>query len=562
MSLPQTPAVGYSYVRFSSGEQAKGDSLRRQTAGDAERWCERHGVTLDASETLHDLRRSAFKGKHRTDDKAALTGFLRRVEANRIAPGSYLIVEALDRLTREEVLVATHLLTGMLLKGIRIVQLRPVELVYTEKAQMHEIMLMIVELSRGHSESAMKSERVHAAWAEKKKAAREGRDQPPRRKTGRVSRSMTSRLPAWVCERDGRLEPIPERATLVRRLFALALEGKGVWQIVKTLEKELVKPWGTARHWSKAYVRKILTGGAAAGRHQPLTRGEPDGPAIDGYYPAVVDAETLDRVRSALAGRKDGPGRLGKKVANLFTGLLHDAATRTRMLIAWQTQGSGAKKRKARMLVSAASMEGAAPTVSFPYHVFESALLSRLEEVDPADVFGVDARESEGLAAELAGVEAQLAKVEGQLTVAADLAPLVRAARALESRRADLTARLAAARAAEANPPASALSEARTLIGAAADPEARLRLRQCLRHAVEEIRVLIVPRRAEKLCVMQVHFRGDGVRDYLIHYRPGRRGVQSAWEAASFAGAGLPPLDLRRPADATALEKALREGVE
>ena len=37
--------VAYSYVRFSHPNQAKGDSLHRQTA--AAEWCERNGVALD-----------------------------------------------------------------------------------------------------------------------------------------------------------------------------------------------------------------------------------------------------------------------------------------------------------------------------------------------------------------------------------------------------------------------------------------------------------------------------------------------------------------------------------
>jgi hypothetical protein len=42
------PAVAFSYVRFSTPEQAKGDSLRRQGEA-AARWCQRNGVRLDTS---------------------------------------------------------------------------------------------------------------------------------------------------------------------------------------------------------------------------------------------------------------------------------------------------------------------------------------------------------------------------------------------------------------------------------------------------------------------------------------------------------------------------------
>ena len=52
-------ALVYSYIRFSSKKQAKGDSLRRQTEG--EEWIEKNGHTK-ASLTLHDLGVSAFRG--------------------------------------------------------------------------------------------------------------------------------------------------------------------------------------------------------------------------------------------------------------------------------------------------------------------------------------------------------------------------------------------------------------------------------------------------------------------------------------------------------------------
>src|ERR1700758_3473375 len=49
----------YSYIRFSSPEQAKGDSLRRQTEA-AEAYAKERGLSLDSSLTFRDLGISAF----------------------------------------------------------------------------------------------------------------------------------------------------------------------------------------------------------------------------------------------------------------------------------------------------------------------------------------------------------------------------------------------------------------------------------------------------------------------------------------------------------------------
>src|SRR5262249_55658961 len=90
-------AVAYSYIRFSTPEQMKGDSLRRQTEAAAD-WCRRHNVSLDTSTTLRDLGRSAYTGKHRENaDRHALASFLKMVEQGKVVRGSYLLIENLDR---------------------------------------------------------------------------------------------------------------------------------------------------------------------------------------------------------------------------------------------------------------------------------------------------------------------------------------------------------------------------------------------------------------------------------------------------------------------------------
>src|SRR5262249_44468885 len=160
-------------------------SLERQTAR-AREWCERHGVTLDTSRTYHDLGRSAFLGSHRGNpDRHALAAFLRLAEEGKVTPGSYLIIESLDRLTREHVRAGLMLCLGLIEKGIRIVQLSPTEMVYDQKSDEMSLMLMIVELSRGHGESKRKSDLSGPAWAKKKARAREGV-------------IVTRQLPAWV----------------------------------------------------------------------------------------------------------------------------------------------------------------------------------------------------------------------------------------------------------------------------------------------------------------------------------------------------------------------------
>ncbi len=55
----------YSYIRFSTPEQIKGDSLRRQLE-DTEKFAKDNGLYLDDSLTIKDLGVSAYKGRHKT----------------------------------------------------------------------------------------------------------------------------------------------------------------------------------------------------------------------------------------------------------------------------------------------------------------------------------------------------------------------------------------------------------------------------------------------------------------------------------------------------------------
>jgi DNA invertase Pin-like site-specific DNA recombinase len=183
MTLP-TPSVAFSYVRFSHPDRARGDSLRRQTAA-AAAWCERNGVLLDTATTLHDLGKSAFTGGHRANpDRHALAAFLKLVEAGKVPRLSYLILENLGRLSREHIQPALLLALNLLQAGVRIVQLKPSEMVFDDKSDTMPVMMMMMELSRGRGESAIKSERVGDAWA--------------RRSGGRGTASRRRRRPAWA----------------------------------------------------------------------------------------------------------------------------------------------------------------------------------------------------------------------------------------------------------------------------------------------------------------------------------------------------------------------------
>jgi len=161
----------YSYIRFSSPQQLKGDSLRRQLEA-SRAYAEAHDMILDDS--LRDIGVSAFKGKNATE--GALKKFIELLEAGRIEKVSVLILESLDRLSRQQVFTALGLFSSILSAGIEIVTLADNQH-YTAASinDVGQIMFSLISMSRSHEESAVKSKRLAASWENRRKLAVEGK---------------------------------------------------------------------------------------------------------------------------------------------------------------------------------------------------------------------------------------------------------------------------------------------------------------------------------------------------------------------------------------------------
>jgi len=110
----------YSYLRFSTPEQMKGDSFRRQSQL-AQEYAERRGLVLDEKLTFEDLGVSAYRGLNR--DEGGLGSFLEAVKAGMVEEGSFLLVESLDRISRDKTRRALRTLEDICEAGITVVTL-------------------------------------------------------------------------------------------------------------------------------------------------------------------------------------------------------------------------------------------------------------------------------------------------------------------------------------------------------------------------------------------------------------------------------------------------------
>jgi DNA invertase Pin-like site-specific DNA recombinase len=302
----------FSYIRFSSPEQAKGDSLRRQTEK-AAAWSERRGLALDTS--LRDLGISAFRGANR--DTGALRSFLQLVEKGEIEKGSILIVESLDRISREAVLDAAARLFDLIREGITVVTLSDGQEYSAERLRddWTPLIVSIAIMARAHEESKIKGQRVGEAWAKKKNAARAEK------------RPLTSRCPEWLRIENGRFVPRAERVDIVQRIFAETIAGHGRRTIVKGLNRDNVPTFRGKLGWQESSVAKVVTSRMVLGEYQPHSgthkarNRKPDGEPIKDYYPPIVDEETYWRAQRALQGRLVGGGRKGASGSHILQGI-------------------------------------------------------------------------------------------------------------------------------------------------------------------------------------------------------------------------------------------------
>jgi DNA invertase Pin-like site-specific DNA recombinase len=406
----------YSYIRFSSPEQSKGDSLRRQLDL-SETYAKKNSLELDKNLSMHDLGLSGFTGKHRT--KGALGQFLQLVHAGRIPEGSVLIVESLDRLSREDILTALALFTDIIKSGIKIVTLAD-NREFTEDsviANPMDLMMSLVVLSRGHEESLTKSKRLKAAWNGKRQKIHKEK--------------LTARCPAWLRLSEDRttFHLIPQRAEIVQRIFDMKLQGIGTGKIAQLLNEEEdtwnlegfkgKKGGNLLNGWRKSYIDKIIRNRSVLGEHQPYSttagKRQPVGDPIKDYFPAVISSELFFAVQDQLSkntvqdkdgGRKGRGGRTGK-VSNLFSYIAKCGYCGATM----QKVNKGPNPENEYLACGNAKRGYGCKYHGVRYSDFEKTILTYCEGLNVSDILP----DSETAQTELQALQNKLAAIKGQI---------------------------------------------------------------------------------------------------------------------------------------------------
>ena len=324
----------FSYSRFSTAEQSTGDSERRQSE-DAKAYAEEHGYALESIGVDRGI--SAFRGKN--IEEGVIGDFIKRVESRKIPAGSVLLLESPDRFSRQLFSTCWPHFQRILSGGVEIHFLF-IRRVLKPNHSFVDLLQIGVEIDRGNSESANKSERVGRAWKNKKANASNGL-------------ALTAVVPAWLSAIKGQKPVvIPERAAVVRKIFRLAALGMGAYRIAAQLTKDGDAAFGS-KGWTLPYIKKVLKSRAVLGEFQPQKRVSGskanDGEPILDFFPQVITHEEWNAARASVANRTHSISKAGHAVCggrvgsgtNLFSGLLFDISLNDRPMTFRGKSGRG-----------------------------------------------------------------------------------------------------------------------------------------------------------------------------------------------------------------------------
>lgn len=398
----------YSYIRMSTPEQLKGDSRRRQLEA-SERYAQQHNLELEP--LIIDAGMSAYRGDNA--EFGALSKFRDMVQKQEIDRGSVLVIESLDRLSRQNVMSAFPILTEIVNSGITVVTLIDGQTYSADSIENNPAIMLfaIMTMLRAHEESKTKSDRLAAAWGEKRKRARSGIP-------------SKQRIPSWLeFTPDGTFVVNRSRAVILKEIFDLSRDGWGAYSIARKLTARGEQTWGRGKVWQESFIKKIISNRAVLGEYQPHRKfhdgakmvRQPEGEPIKDYYPKVIAVVDFEAAKLAIGARRNkGRGRKGLLFRNVFTGLLKCGSCGAGMRF---VDKGRPPKGGTYLRCSQSLLKGDCIAPAWRYSNIEETLLSHIEGADYGVICGRPSRHTKliELATEVATLSADEVAIQGKI---------------------------------------------------------------------------------------------------------------------------------------------------
>lgn len=297
----------YVYARFSTPQQEQGNSLERQHEL-CLAMCRRKGWTF--VEGLDDKGKSAWRGDHLRSGK--LGKFASRVRDGEIEPGSVLVVEQLDRLSRLEPRATQRWMEDLCDLGLKIATVDG-EKVYDRDSlrgpeALMNVLTILIKAQVAHEHSQRKSGLNYDNWQRRFERA----------KAGEI---ISRRTPAWLSVSDDGKWVVDElKKGTVNTIYRWSAEGQGNRMIAAHLNERKIDSFGgRGAKWTDKYIAILLRNPAVEGDYLPgASNGTNKGERYVGYFPRIVPPALVAQARAASDSRRGTGGRYRRLATNLF----------------------------------------------------------------------------------------------------------------------------------------------------------------------------------------------------------------------------------------------------
>lgn len=297
----------YSYIRFSTAEQSKGHSLERQMTY-AKEYAKKHDMVLDESLTMRDEGLSAYHQSH--IKRGAFGLFLSAIEAGRVSPGSILVVEGLDRISRAEPIEAQAILSQIIMAGITVVTASDNKVYDRETIRKNpmELVYSLLIFVRANEESETKSVRVRKSILARIKQWKD---------TGKGDPIRVGHDPVWVhYDSSGQcFRLVDHKAAIVHKIISLYKQGWSFIKITKDLSETTPPLYDGV--WNLQVIYRMISDDRLIGRKTINVDGETY--KIQNYYPSILTIQEFDEIQQIR--KKRGSTKSQGKIPSLITGM-------------------------------------------------------------------------------------------------------------------------------------------------------------------------------------------------------------------------------------------------
>ncbi|WP_167519806.1 recombinase family protein [Enterobacter cancerogenus] len=272
--------VAIGYMRYSSKLQGGGSTIHRQKSL-INKWVEdqktHHGKVYEVK-FYTDKGLSGWTGENLL--AGALGRLIEEVETGGYPEGTPIILESIDRLSRQGHEEATAILRRLTSTGCVVHSILDRQVIHRSDLKTFIGAMQIIAVAeRGREESDIKSERVSSSKKRNYELAKLGK------------KLVTKNLPGWIyLDQKGKMQIDPVKQKLVQEIFEMRLAGhtyQGIAEAMTNRGEPVLNERKGAQRWLPNSIRTLLHSRSVIGV-LPASKVNEEYKEIEDYFPSAI----------------------------------------------------------------------------------------------------------------------------------------------------------------------------------------------------------------------------------------------------------------------------------